>query len=137
MRKKINNAIKEAFCAAFPDYTYNNDFVVYANQSVSLPCVWQSPITLIAKKGRKEGVVTYRAEVFILEQKENKTSAYKESRWGEIEIAATIALSEIFSHEDIVDISNIKCAPDELATTGYQTLSMVVTFEITANYYEC
>ncbi|MFI3306639.1 MAG: hypothetical protein R3Y68_09040 [Rikenellaceae bacterium] len=138
MRTKVTAAIKSAFCTAFPKASFRNDFTVYASKSLTLPCVWLSPIEMIDRTGRKEGKKTYRAEIVVFGRAENMQEQTKAALWESFERAAMSAIDQLYTCGDveIVNVGNIKSAPEEYAMSGYQAVSLKVSTDITILYCE-
>ena len=141
MREKIKNAIDSA-ADRVPGYQtldHKTGFVAYLQNGsvgIKLPCLWLCPLELTNKTGRNEGTKTYSGVIYVLDEIKGLAQEQKDSVWDRMESSVIQILNAVVGDEDIICVENIKCAPDEYALTGYQTISMSVHFDVKISYCE-
>lgn len=139
MRTILREALKTAFEKTYDKpFDFGSGFLEDINGSgCKLPCVWVCPLELVGKTGRSEGTKTYLGTVYLLESSEGLKPGQKDQRWDDMERAALGALSETVETLDaVVSFDKIKAVPNEGAYTGFNDLSLKVTFEVTTKYCE-
>jgi hypothetical protein len=100
-----------------------------------LPCVWVCPFDLVGKTGRSEGFKIYAGTVYLLELSDGLTSEKKDERWDDMERAAVEAFSEMAETLGVT-FDKINAFPNEGTYTGYNDISLKVTFEVMTSYCE-
>lgn len=140
MRVLLREALKAALEKTYDKpFTFGTGFLEDLNsETYRLPLVWLCPFELIGKTGVCEGSKTYAGTIYLLEAADGLTSKKKDERWDVMEQAALSAQVEVIdTHDLIVSFEKTRCFPNEGAYTGYNDLSLKVTFEVTTIYCEC
>lgn len=139
MRTKIREAIYKAIAdhSGYETIDARTGFAIYMNDGstqLNLPCVWLCPLELTDKTGRNEGVKTYAGTMYFVEAIAGLTPEDKDAAWDRMEEAALRVLNAAAESRDIKLIENIRCLPDELALTGYMSISITVKFDVKVGY---
>ena len=134
MREMLKAAFEKTYDRAFD---FGTGFLEDINgESYKLPCIWVCPFELISKTGRSEGFRVYFGTIYLLELGDGLTAQEKDERWDAMEDAAIEVLNQLIeqSPSEIVAVDKIKGIPNEGAYTGYNDISLKVTFEVTVRY---
>lgn len=137
MRTKIRTAIEAAVqeVSGYESAAFRTGFASEMNKGgFELPCVWLCPLELKVRTGRTEGVNTYTGVMYFIEPIEGLTPEGKDEAWDRMEAAAIEVLNAIVPAGGIVATEGIRCVPDEYALTGFNTISVVVYFNVIAKY---
>lgn len=138
MRTELREMLKAAFEKTYDRaFDFGTGFLEDINgESYKLPCIWVCPFELISKTGRSEGFRVYLGTIYLLELGDGLTAQEKDERWDAMEDAAIEVLNQLIeqSPSEIVAVDKIKGIPNEGAYTGYNDISLKVTFEVTVRY---
>lgn len=138
MRTILREALKQAFEKTYGQaFDFGTGFLEDINGGTyKLPCIWVCPFELISKTGRSEGFRVYLGTIYLLELSDELTALEKDERWDAMEDAAVEALNVMIEQnsDTIVAVDKIKGIPNEGAYTGFNDLSLKVTFEVTMKY---
>lgn len=139
MRVILRDALKVALEKTYnKTFDFGSGFLDDINDAgYKLPCVWVCPLELGDKTGRSEGGKTYIGTIYLLESSDGLKPDKKDERWDGMELAALAAFNEVIETVDeVVAFDKIKDTPNEGAYTGYNDISLKVTFEVTMRYCE-
>lgn len=137
MRTQLRNALKTAFEKTLGKaFDFRTGFAADMNAGgFALPCVWLCPLDLAAKTGRSEGTKTYAATLYLLESSEGLAPEGKDAVWDRLERAAADALADtVAGADEVVAVEKLKALPAVGTCSGYNDISLKVTFEITLRY---
>ena len=138
MRTELREMLKAAFEKTYDRaFDFGTGFLEDINgKRYKLPCIWVCPFELISKTGRSEGFRVYLGTIYLLELGDGLTAQEKDERWDAMEDAAIEVLNQLIeqSPSEIVAVDKIKDIPNEGAYTGYNDISLKVTFEVTVRY---
>lgn len=137
MRTILREALKQAFEKTYGKaFDFGTGFLEDINGGTyKLPCIWVCPFELAGKTGRNEGAKTYAGTIYLLESSEGLSPGEKDHAWDVMEQVALDALNEVLETVDgVVAFEKVKCIPNEGAYTGFNDLSLKVTFEVTMKY---
>lgn len=138
MRTELREMLKAAFEKTYDRaFDFGTGFLEDINgESYKLPCIWVCPFELISKTGRSEGFRVYLGTIYLLELATG-SQPKKRTKDGMLwEDAAIEVLNQLIeqSPSEIVAVDKIKGIPNEGAYTGYNDISLKVTFEVTVRY---
>lgn len=139
MRAILRKTLKQAFEKIYPHpFDFGTGFLEEINSGAyKLPCIWVCPFELAGKTGRSEGTKTYAGTIYLIESSEGLSPAEKDDAWDAMERTALRAINEIIETVDeVTAFDKIKCIPNEGAYTGFNDISLKVTFEVTTRYCE-
>lgn len=133
MRKRIKEAIGKALQSAsgYEQIDFRSGFAPGMNEGgFALPCAWLCPLELMERTGRSEGWETYAGVMYLIEDITGLDADGKDEAWDRMQAAVVRVLGSAVEAGEIHAVENIRCAPDEYALTGFNTISVYVRFNV-------
>lgn len=98
------------------------------------PAAWLEPLQIVAVEGAREGQISYRIAMQLLEAADRQTVIDPETAWKKLELDALEILGTIAVAEGVTGIGKVEISPSLLSVTNHGEVAMEVECVISTQF---